>query len=271
MLPPRGYIFIGLNILRLLSVVALVLVFSSSILGIVHDVQSVNKFRNPDPASESAKNSTVARFKSTEYILNSQVPNQPAGEFWAIVNRLLIIGQIIVLFISEVGVFTPFFDKFFPVLGKSFGLGAIGLFQCFIGAAVLSHHVDAFALVSAWFLFAIGCINILAGLIWRERSRSKRSITSWRDMKKSDVLPKNLRDLKTTYQGVMAPSPPPSFHSHSNSVADEKSGFSLDADTAPAAKFSGFGFGRQGEKAAAAKGFLISKPLESLPRYMPKT
>lgn len=36
--------------------------------------------------------------------------------------------------------------------------------------------------------------------------------------------------------------------------------------TAPGARFGGFGFGRQGEKAAAAKGFKISRPLESLPR-----
>lgn len=35
-------------------------------------------------------------------------------------------------------------------------------------------------------------------------------------------------------------------------------------------KLASFGFGRQGEKAAALKGFLLSKPVESLPRYMPK-
>lgn len=35
------------------------------------------------------------------------------------------------------------------------------------------------------------------------------------------------------------------------------------------ARFAGFGFGRQGEKKAGLKGFLISKPLESLPRYAP--
>ena len=33
---------------------------------------------------------------------------------------------------------------------------------------------------------------------------------------------------------------------------------------------AGFGFGRQGEKAAGMKGFLISKPIELLPRYAPK-
>lgn len=32
----------------------------------------------------------------------------------------------------------------------------------------------------------------------------------------------------------------------------------------------GFGFGRQGEKQAGLKGFLISRPVESLPRYVPK-
>ena len=35
-------------------------------------------------------------------------------------------------------------------------------------------------------------------------------------------------------------------------------------------RFAGFGFGRQGEKAAGLKGYLISKPVESLPRYAPK-
>lgn len=34
-------------------------------------------------------------------------------------------------------------------------------------------------------------------------------------------------------------------------------------------RFAGFGFGRQGEKKAGLKGFLISRPLESLPKYAP--
>jgi hypothetical protein len=32
---------------------------------------------------------------------------------------------------------------------------------------------------------------------------------------------------------------------------------------------AGFGFGRQGEKAAAMGGYLLTRPLESLPRYSP--
>ncbi|KAG6868360.1 hypothetical protein C0993_004481 [Termitomyces sp. T159_Od127] len=33
---------------------------------------------------------------------------------------------------------------------------------------------------------------------------------------------------------------------------------------------AGFGFGRQGEKAAGLNGYLISKPIETLPRYATK-
>jgi len=46
------------------------------------------------------------------------------------VNRLLIIGQVIILLLSEVGWPAAFFDRFFPVLGQDFGLGALGIIQC---------------------------------------------------------------------------------------------------------------------------------------------
>jgi len=57
------------------------------------------------------------------------VPNQIGGVFWAVINRLLIIFQVIILFLSEVGWPSSFFDRFFPVLGAGFGLGALGIFQ----------------------------------------------------------------------------------------------------------------------------------------------
>ena len=61
---------------------------------------------------------------------NSTVPNQPAGVFWAVLNRLLIIGQVFLLFLSEIGWPSAFFHKFFPVLGNDFGVGALGVIQC---------------------------------------------------------------------------------------------------------------------------------------------
>lgn len=78
------------------------------------------------------------------------MPNQPAGAFWAIVAGLLIIFQTIILFcesycpspeltrrcslsmksVSEISWPMKFFDRYFPVLGSEFGLGALGIFQC---------------------------------------------------------------------------------------------------------------------------------------------
>ena len=123
----------------------------------VNDIKAVNRFMHA-----SSTNSTDADdMLDCDYIEDSTVPNQPAGAFWAVTNRLLIIAQVIFLILSEIGWPMAFFQRFFPVLGEDFGLGALGIFQGLIGAAVLSHHVDDFSLVSAFFLFAIGCVNML--------------------------------------------------------------------------------------------------------------
>ncbi|TDL26894.1 hypothetical protein BD410DRAFT_714984 [Rickenella mellea] len=238
MLPPRAYVFIGLNAVRFFSIVALLLVFSSSILVMVDDIKAVNRFMS---AGSHATNGTSVDHNMTDcdYIEGSTVPNQPAGAFWAVTNRLLIITQVIFLLLSEVGWPDKFFRNFFPVLSMDFGLGALGVIQCLIGAAVLSHHVDEFALVSAFFLFAVGCLNILVGLIWRQSAKDKRSLTSWRDQKKN-ILPAPVSSIASKIG-------PPSFISHQT--------------------FGGLGFGRQGEKQAGLKGYLLTKPLESLPRY----
>jgi len=185
------------------------------------------------------------------------VPNQPAGVFWAVVNRLLIIFQVIALILAEMGWPSVFFERYFPVLGPSFGLGALGIFQGLIGAAILSHHVDDFSLVSAFFLFSIGCLNIFLGLIFRESAKDKRSITSWRSESKN-VLP--------TYNPKLSGSP--SFLS--STFGDDKGRQSDNFVSGIRSEKAGYGFGRQGEKQAGLKGFVLQKPEESLPRYAPK-
>ncbi|KAI0312386.1 hypothetical protein OF83DRAFT_1176681 [Amylostereum chailletii] len=232
----RAFHFYMLNAVRIFSIVSLLLVFSSSIFVMVTDIRAVNHFLSGDADKDML---------DCDYIEGSTVPNQPAGVFWAVVNRLLIIFQVIFLILSEVGWPMKFFDRFFPVLGSNFGLGALGVFQCLIGATVLSHHVDDFTLVSAFFLFSIGCVNILFGLIFRERAKDKRSVTSWREEKK-DILP--------THTGT-------SFSFRASLFGGRK------ADDFGAPERAGMGFGRQGEKAAGLKGFLITRPVESLPRY----
>ncbi|KAI0070957.1 hypothetical protein K474DRAFT_1776490 [Panus rudis PR-1116 ss-1] len=247
-LPPRAYIFIGLNGVRILSIISMLLVFASSIFVLVMDIEAVNHFM---------KNSTDEDLLNCDYIENSTVPNQPAGVFWAVVNRMLIIFQIIALILSEIGWPMKFFNHYFPVLGEDFGLGPLGVFQCLIGATILSHHVDDFTLVAAFFLFSIGCLNIFLGLIFRERAKAKRSILSWKAEAKG-VLPTS-QDLRPKFAR-----PASGFVSSFFTGGSEKT--KVEEHDAPRA---GFGFGRQGEKAAGLKGFLISRPLETLPRYAP--
>jgi len=254
MVSSRGYLFIGLNAVRALSIIGLLLVFASSIFVMVTDVRAVNQFM---AARQSGNTTDTSSMLNYDYIEGSTVPNQPAGVFWSVVNLLFIIFQTIALILAEVGWPAVFFECYFPVLGPSFGLGALGIFQGLIGASILSHHVDNFSLVSAFFLFSIGCLNMFLGLIFRESAKEKRSLTSWRSESKA-VLP--------TYNPKFAGTA--SFLSSTH--ADDKGRDSDDFASRLIGEKAGYGFGRQGEKAAGLKGFILRTPEESLPRYAPK-
>ncbi|KAF7340258.1 hypothetical protein MVEN_01944600 [Mycena venus] len=239
-------IFLGLNATRVLSIVALLLVFSSSILVMVTNIKAVNSFQ-----AHRIANSTDTML-DCDYIQGSTVPNQPAGVFLSVVASLLIIFQAIVLLLSELGWPAVFFNRFFPVLGRDFGLGALGIFQCLIGAQILSHHVDEFTLVSAFFVFSIGCLNILLGLIFREDAKTKRSLRGKLDANKGIIAPQMVPTASVT--------PPFAFAGDADAVsfASWKA-----SDMAKAA----YGFGRQSEKAAGLRDVEIAHPEENLPRY----
>jgi hypothetical protein len=119
--------------------------------------------------------------------------------------------------------------------------------------------VDTFTLVSTFFLFSIGHLNVLMGLIFQELegAKSKLSVTSWREHAKS-ALPTHVRGVDIRPVVNMA-STLPSFVSNMWPGKAEK----------PFDK-AGFGFGRQGGKVAGMKGYLIAKPIESLPQHPPK-
>ncbi|KAJ7766685.1 hypothetical protein B0H16DRAFT_370204 [Mycena metata] len=260
---PSTFIFFGLNAARVLSIVALLLVFSSSILVMVTNIKAVNAFQ-----ANRITNSTDVML-DCDYIEGSTVPNQPAGVFWAVVASLLIIFQVIVLLLSEVRWPAVFFDRFFPVLGDNFGLGSLGIFQCLIGAQILSHHVDDFTLVSAFFLFSIGCLNMLLGLIFRESAKVKRSLRAKRDGgagKGLGGIIGNPADARPQFANAS-----PQFVNNifnGNGAEDAKE---VDFATWKSTDKASYGFGRQGEKAAGLKGFLIQRPEESLPRYASPT
>lgn len=261
----RPYFFFGLNVVRFLSIVSMILVFASSIFVIVKDVEAVNNFT----AAKLNGSISDEDYVDCDYIEDSTVPNQIGGVFWAVVNRLLIIFQVLTLILSEIGWPSTFFERYFPVLGPNFGLGALGIFQALIGASVLSQHVDDFTLVAAFFLFVLGCLNMLLGLIFRESAKDKRSITAWRGESK-DVLP-------TTAPGAGGPLRPFDLSrsaSTATCVEGEKprdlAEFGIlhqRTGSSGGAARAGYGFGRQGEKSAAVKGYLINRPAETLPRY----
>jgi len=248
MLPPRAYVFLGLNGVRILSIIALLLVFSSSIVTMVHDVEAVNNFI---AAGRSNSTSAASQIDCDYYIAYSTVPNEPAGAFWAVLNRGLIICQVIALILSEIGWPLSFFNRYFPVLGSDFGLGPLGVMQCLLGAAILSHHVGDFSLVSAFFLFSVGCLNIFLGLIFRENAKIKRSVTSWREQAKG-VLPPPVQRAASSASTLF-----------NSSLFSEKG-----PSNERKGRFDGYGFGRQAEKKAGLKDF-ITRPVESLPRYAP--
>ncbi|EMD35135.1 hypothetical protein CERSUDRAFT_116610 [Gelatoporia subvermispora B] len=270
-LPARGYLFIGLNIVRILSIISLLLVFASSIVTMVQDIRAVNTFIS-DGKQESSSNSTDCG-DDTDYIFNSTVPNQPAGAFWAVVNRLLIIAQVIVLLFSEIGWPAKFFARFFPVLGDDFGLGALGLIQCLLGAAVLSHHVDPLSLVSAFFLFSIGCLNMLLGLIFRESAKEKRELTAWRTRYEDPRAPplQTVHDLKQKpiflARGLSERTTVAPWEGQDAKYGADEFGRVPERSGSSASARHGMGFGRQGEKAALARGYTVSRPEESLPAY----
>lgn len=237
MLPMRGYILIGLNVVRILSIIFMLLTFASSVFVLVQDIEAVNRF---------VKDATDDDFADCDYIENSTVPNQPAGVFWAVVNRLFIIFQIIVLLLSEIGWPMGFFNRYFPVLGDDFGLGPLGIFQCLIGATILSHHVDDFTLVAAFMLFSIGCLNMLLGLVFRERAKDKRSLFTWRHEKRTPPS----EDARPTFVR-------PADGAVSNLFLNRKL-------SSPSK-----GFGPDAEKQAGLKGFLITVPPESRGPFAP--
>lgn len=254
MFSSRTIFFFGLNAIRVIGIISLILVFASSILVMVMDVIAVNTFLEDAKTSGTPVDQLL---EGCDYIDNSTVPNQTGGVFWAVVNQLLIITQVIILILSECSWPMSAFDRFFPVLGTEFGLGPLGIFECLIGATILSHFVDDFTLVAAFFLFSIGCLNILLGLILGVKAKQKRSIRAWRSGS-DDILPP-VGEKRPTF------SRPDSSYMASFFKPSEKQ------DGAPFTngKTSGLGFGRNAEKAAGLKGFLISKPLESLSNYSP--
>ncbi|KAG8990070.1 hypothetical protein FRB94_004025 [Tulasnella sp. JGI-2019a] len=276
MLPPRAYLFLSLNAVRILSIIALLLVFSSNILIMVEDIKAVKRGNSTLTSTDASGN--IETF-DCDYFVDSTVPNQPAGAFWAVVNRLFIIATTIMMILSEVGWPNKFFEDYLPILGRNFGVGILGGIQWITAASILSHHVDDFPLVAGFFLFVIGCFNILLGLVFRDSIKEKRSILSFRNAKAQEMLPtsvrvfgQEIRPLQTSKGSIFSNGNEKAGGlGRSNTGVTYKSTDEMGQKTASSRGVgTGYGFARQGEKRAAQNGFFVTRPLDSLPRYHPR-
>lgn len=60
--------FIGLNGIRVLSVIALLLVFSSNVVTLANDIKAVNRFMAGEKQTDGTTNSTISAVYDTDYI-----------------------------------------------------------------------------------------------------------------------------------------------------------------------------------------------------------
>lgn len=88
----QGPIFIGLNVLRTLSMVSLLLVFIANIVTLVGDGEAIREDRTsavPVTTGKNATSNSTAAYKC-DYIFNSTIPDQAGGAFWSVLNRVFI-------------------------------------------------------------------------------------------------------------------------------------------------------------------------------------
>ena len=146
--------------------------------------------------------------------------------------------------LAEFGWPDSLFQRVLPILSSDYGVGPIGLLECLLAAQVLSHHVDAFPMVAAFFLFAVGCLNVIVALIFGKAAKTHRSLFSW---KNRNELPRTAADL-AHMAGVPGPIVSVASSAASSIFSEKKHEHNSSQE------HNGYGFGRQGEKAAGLKG-----------------
>ena len=65
----RSYVFIGLNAVRALSLIGLILVFASSIVTLVHDVKAVNAFVKAGQTTSDNSTTSTTNYEYIAYVL----------------------------------------------------------------------------------------------------------------------------------------------------------------------------------------------------------
>lgn len=151
--------FVGLNALRITSLIVLLLVFATLIMGLVEDIR--------DYRSDAIMD--VAEAEDCAYVPGTSIPMQTWGIFWVELHRALLVLGVVALFFAELSWFgnsrlEHAAKLWFPVLSRTRGLAALGTVHVVIATSILSHYLDEFPLVVSWMLFTVGVFYLCLGL-----------------------------------------------------------------------------------------------------------
>ncbi|EPQ28503.1 uncharacterized protein PFL1_03806 [Pseudozyma flocculosa PF-1] len=172
--------FVGLNLVRILSLVSMVLVWVAILVMMIQDGQDFNDASLRAQADE----------QDCTYIPGTEVPTHVWGIFWAELHRALLLVVVAIAILSEVS-WGNLRDRVFPIhmpmLGPDWSVAPLGTLQVFVASAVLSHYMDDFPLVVSWLLFCVGLVNLAVGLCFGSRMKGLRSVLAQRRQKARQV------------------------------------------------------------------------------------
>jgi len=112
------------------------------------------------------------------------------------------------------------------------------------------------------------------GLLFREGAKEKRSITSWRAANKGILPTAHTSKDVPVFVNASPAYVPRHFTGSEKSDRPDTAEFGQWRNKSGAGEEKaspGYGFGRQGEKAAGLRGFILQRPDETLPRYAAPT
>ncbi|KAJ9100103.1 hypothetical protein QFC19_005783 [Naganishia cerealis] len=263
---PSATAFIALNIVRFLSIVALCLIFASQIVGAAIDADAFRQSRDDNITHMSTFQQDNLDCDYFEY---SSVPDQPGGIFWAILNRTFILIVVLILLPTELVIpakkLTQFYIDYIPIISPAHGLGILGVIQCWIASTALSktpqtkaaHRVcttynDKFDKLKPFTDTAASTLNHMRNPTPEEPLARDNAHTSTENLLHKDTT----RSHIYTEPDVDIPD-----------VNNAESGSPKRFSKTPGIKFGGFGFGKQAAKPVGQRGLVITRPLESLPRF----
>ncbi|GAA5881719.1 hypothetical protein JCM3774_005967 [Rhodotorula dairenensis] len=135
------------------------------------------------------------------YVGGTSIPKGGGGALFATLERIFAALILLLMLFSELcPPFPPlsrparlvdrFWRSFFPPFSDRYGVGVLGAVEVFVSCQVLSHATTGWIQVSAWFLFIVGILNMLAGLAFGARLKVIRSLAS------DSTTPSALRRLR---------------------------------------------------------------------------